>query len=238
MINGRTYGFAKTDAEELVQLIGNGDVEYLEGKVRGGGGGAKFFKLIEDSTSSTSAEFWAVPVTNPAGASPGTPPVEVTPWVAAGAQVDYVAMYERIGGKWYFSQGPCFTVCTTEGTLAVGTAPSGKVDELYSHAVTGTGLVGGNYSTVDFTDLPPGLDHTFEAINGTPTKAGTYYVIVTADAPGSGESTGSTCTITKVLVVTIEEADPEPQFPDPAPYFLGWEEGGTRTFNLVSELGI
>ena len=203
MINGRTYGFAKTDAEELVQLIGNGDVEYTEGKVRGGGGSAKFFKLIEDSTSSTSAEFWAVSVTTPAGASPSTDPVKVTPWVAATAQAGYIAMYERIGGKWYFSQGPCFTVCTTAGTLSVGSPPAGTVGAAYSHSVSGSGLTGGNYSSVDFEDLPPGLTHTAEAISGTPTQAGTFYVIVTATAPGSGDSTGDTCTLTRVLVITI-----------------------------------
>ena len=34
-----TYGFNKTDATELVQLIGGGDREYTEGKVRSSGGG-------------------------------------------------------------------------------------------------------------------------------------------------------------------------------------------------------
>ena len=35
MINPRTYGFSKTDAEELIQIIGNGDVEFPEGGPRG-----------------------------------------------------------------------------------------------------------------------------------------------------------------------------------------------------------
>lgn len=38
MINPRTYGFSKTDAEELVQIIGNGDVEFPEGRLRGRSG--------------------------------------------------------------------------------------------------------------------------------------------------------------------------------------------------------
>lgn len=35
--DNHTYGFSKADAGALVQLIGNGDGEYLEGRVRGGG---------------------------------------------------------------------------------------------------------------------------------------------------------------------------------------------------------
>ena len=34
-----TYGFSKADASDIAQLIGNGDGEYREGGVRGGGGG-------------------------------------------------------------------------------------------------------------------------------------------------------------------------------------------------------
>ena len=33
-----TYGFSKTDAGDLVQLIGGGEGEYREGRVRGTGG--------------------------------------------------------------------------------------------------------------------------------------------------------------------------------------------------------
>jgi hypothetical protein len=40
MINPRTYGFSKTDAEELLQVIGNGDAEYAEMKPRSSGGGS------------------------------------------------------------------------------------------------------------------------------------------------------------------------------------------------------
>jgi len=39
----KTYGFSKPDATELVQLIGNVDREYVEGKVRGGGGSSGSF---------------------------------------------------------------------------------------------------------------------------------------------------------------------------------------------------
>lgn len=34
--DNHTYGFNKADASDLVQLIGNGDREYTEGRVRGG----------------------------------------------------------------------------------------------------------------------------------------------------------------------------------------------------------
>jgi len=45
MINSRTYGFAKTDAEELVQLIGGGDAEYAEMKPKGGGGASRIVQV-------------------------------------------------------------------------------------------------------------------------------------------------------------------------------------------------
>jgi hypothetical protein len=44
MINSRTYGFAKTDAEELVQLIGGGDAEYAEMKPKAASG-VKLFRF-------------------------------------------------------------------------------------------------------------------------------------------------------------------------------------------------
>jgi hypothetical protein len=209
----RLYGFDRDTAMKLRKRSakqstgGTGGRATLLPKVRGGS--SRFFMLIEDSTSSTTAEFWAKQVVDPTGASPSATPEKVTPWVAAGAQAGYIAMYERINGKWYFSQGACFSICTTAGVLTVGTAPAGTVGVAYSHSVSGSGLTAGDFSTVDFEGLPPGLDHTAEAISGTPTEAGTFYVIVTATAPGSGDSTGETCTLTKVLVITIAPEEEE-----------------------------
>jgi len=41
-----TYGFSKSDAAELIQLIGSTDRSYREGLVRGGGGnGARLFRF-------------------------------------------------------------------------------------------------------------------------------------------------------------------------------------------------
>lgn len=45
MADENTYGFSKSDAGELVQLIGSGDGEYPEGRVRSGSGGAKLFRF-------------------------------------------------------------------------------------------------------------------------------------------------------------------------------------------------
>lgn len=42
----KTYGFSKDDASDLVQLIGGNDREYVEGRVRGGGGGASDSKIF------------------------------------------------------------------------------------------------------------------------------------------------------------------------------------------------
>jgi hypothetical protein len=46
MINPRTYGFSKTDAEELLQVIGNGDAEYAEMKPRGKTGSGESSRLF------------------------------------------------------------------------------------------------------------------------------------------------------------------------------------------------
>lgn len=56
MINSRTYGFAKTDAEELVQLIGNGDIEHTEGRTRGGGSLKLFRFTLNASLASGTAD--------------------------------------------------------------------------------------------------------------------------------------------------------------------------------------
>jgi len=37
--DNHTYGFSKSDAEEIVEMIGGGEGEFVEGRVRGGGGG-------------------------------------------------------------------------------------------------------------------------------------------------------------------------------------------------------
>lgn len=43
--DNHTYGFTKNDAGELVQLIGGGDGEYIEGTVRGQGSGGNKARL-------------------------------------------------------------------------------------------------------------------------------------------------------------------------------------------------
>lgn len=48
-----TYGFSKPDASELVQLIGNVDREYLEGRVRGGEGSTRLFRFTLNASLAT-----------------------------------------------------------------------------------------------------------------------------------------------------------------------------------------
>jgi len=209
--SGKTFGQLEREVAELRRLV----KELIQPKSRArvvnvGGDTARFFKLIEDAAPSGLTPVYALQVANPSGGSPATTPEHVVPWLSgdAGAKADYIAMYEKISGAWYFSQGDCPAACPTDGTLSVGSPPTGTVGVAYTHSVSGTGLTGGGYSSVDFAGLPPGLTHDEEDISGTPTEAGTFYVVVTATAVNS-EDAEATCTITKVLRIVIEEAEEE-----------------------------
>jgi hypothetical protein len=207
MINPRTYGFSKTDAEELLQVIGNGDAEYAEMKPKGGGSRGRWYKLIEDTHPTNGLiQKYAVRVDSPAGENPETIPQLVVPWVLAPALAGHIGWYMADKGKWYFIQGDCPAECPNDGVLTVGTAPIGTAGVAYSHAITGSGLTGGGYSSVGFDGLPPGLTNDEEDISGTPTEAGTFYVVVSATAPNSADAESS-CTLTRVLRIVIQEAE-------------------------------
>jgi hypothetical protein len=206
----QVFGFNAADADELIQLIGSKDETHVEGRVRGGGGSAgRFYKLIEDSHPTNGLiQKYAVRVGSPAGESPETTPILVVPWLLAPVLAGHIGWYMQHDGKWYFIQGDCPAECPNDGVLTVGTAPNGTVGEAYSHAVSGSGLTDGDLSSVGFEGLPPGLTGTDGAISGTPTEAGTFYVVVSATAPNS-EDEEETCTLTRVLVIVIEETEEE-----------------------------
>lgn len=159
---------------------------------RGGGGGTKYFKLREDATGN--GAFWAQKSDRNGSDLGGH--VQVYNWedLITGAQAGYLAQYSRVSGTWDFTQGPCITLCATDGTLTAGSPPAGTVDSPYTHTVTGTNLDTG----ITVTGLPPGLSATGGAISGTPTTAGTYYLTATA--------TADSCTLTRVFVIVIAEA--------------------------------
>jgi hypothetical protein len=209
--SGKTFGQLEREVAELKRLV----KELIQPKSRarvvnvGSGASGRFYKLIEDSHPTNGLiQKYAVRVGSPAGEAPETTPSLVVPWLLAPVLAGHIGWYMQYDSKWYFIQGDCPTECPNDGVLTVGSPPTGTVDEAYSHAVSGSGLTGGDYSSVDFTGLPPGLTHDEEEISGTPTEAGTFYVVVTATAPNSDDE-DLTCTLTRVLRIVIEEAEEE-----------------------------
>lgn len=166
-------------------------------------GRVRYFKLLEDMEGTTSAY---AQNSDKTGASLGGH-VLVHQWAGLleGAKAGYFGQFVLIDGTWDFQQGPCIGVCETvdPAYITVGNPPDGVVDEAYAgHTVSGTGL---SYP-IEITGLPPGLTETGGAISGTPTTAGTYYAVATGSAPAVG---GGTCAFTKIVVITITEAEEE-----------------------------
>lgn len=175
--------------------------------IRGGSGASDdYFKLLEDVTAD---EVWAER-SNKNGDSLGSP-FKLQNWqgIINGAQAGYTGQYSPIDGTMDFQQGNCITPCESAAALTVGTAPGGTVDEVYSgHTISSSGLDGGSLSV---SGLPPGITADASGtLSGTPTEAGTFHLVysATADKTGPGSPTpGSKCTLTRVLVVVIEEAE-------------------------------
>jgi len=207
----KTVGQLEREVIELRRLV----KELIQPKnkakvVNVGGSVGRWYKLIEDSHPTNGLlPRYAVRVKSPAGDDPESTPSLVVPWLLAPVKAGHVAWYVLDAGKWYFNQGDCPEECTSDGTLDVDSPATGTVGEAFTHSVSGTGLTGGGYTSVEFDGLPDGITADDEDLSGTPTTAGTYYVIVTATSPGTGDSEGDTCTLTRVLVITIEEAEEE-----------------------------
>ena len=84
-------------------------------------------------------------------------------------------------------------------TPSSGDATDGTVDTPY----TFSGITTANLSgAATAANLPPGLTLSGTTISGTPTTAGTYYVVLT------GPKTGG-CDVKRILKITINEPPPE-----------------------------
>lgn len=167
----------------------------------GGGGADRHFVTLEDFPSNGPCYAkWTTRL--------GTDAIEVLQIYAfdnilAGAQPPYRCICTLIDGEWCVIHGGCITTCASSGVLSVGTAPDGTEGVAYAgHSVSGSNL---NANSFTATGLPAGLSmSTAGAISGTPTTAGTYYVVVQATSPKTGG--GGDCTLSKVLPIVIKEA--------------------------------
>jgi hypothetical protein len=209
--SGKTFGQLEREVAELRRLV----KELIQPKSRArvvnvGVGNLKFFKLREDAIGGAKTTVWAED-SNSTGSSLGGY-TQVVSWnsLLADAQAGYWGLFGLVSGEWVFVQSDCITACGHDGTITVGTPPEGTVDAEYAgHTVTSSGTTG-----LAITGLPPGLTASGGVISGTPTEAGTFYAVATAE---DGD-----CTITRIVLIVInpaeEEGGPEPDpEPDPGP---------------------
>lgn len=175
-------------------------VKYIPCIIEGQPGTApKFFTLMEDVTSPDGA-FYARP-TNRLDDAPGDPQL-VYNWdgILNGAVAGYHGLYLFVNGEWVIDGGACVPdPCAHTGVLTVGSPPDGTVDVEYAgHTLTTITDV----TSLSADGLPDGLTMNGSGeISGTPTEAGTFYVVVT------GVSGDDDCDVTRVMVLTVNEAE-------------------------------
>ena len=109
--DNHTYGFSKGDAEELVEMIGGGEGEYVEGRVRGGGG-LKIFGFTLTNAGFVTTKTATADIFPLASAAFGTALEEdaniydPAGW-AIGATTGQTGLCVKQGGKYYAIQAGC-----------------------------------------------------------------------------------------------------------------------------------
>lgn len=160
-----------------------------------------YYILLEDVPGD--GTFWAE-LSDKNGASlGGRHEVEAWGGLLTGATAGYHAQYAFIDGTFDFQQGPCIVPCDTSGTLTVGSPPDAQESVAYGgHSVGSSGI---NAGSISATGLPSSLVMDSSGnVTGTPDTgtAGTYYVTVTASAPGT---VSGNCTLTRIMPITVIE---------------------------------
>jgi hypothetical protein len=139
-------------------------------------------------------------------------------------------------------QGPACDIGAVEAAqppivIAPKSLPDGEVGKHYSITLTATGGLGAPYEfslAPDSGPLPPGLSiSTAGAISGTPTKAGTYPIIVNVDDPARKHYT---------IVIKAPATPPSSSSPSPSPTKSTAPQGGTLpntggNVNLLATVG-
>lgn len=173
---------------------------------RGRGGGILFYKAAEDLYSGRDW-FYVNACTRAGVVASGATFVKMYTWGSALANMraGYQMMGAFINGELCPIPTECIpATCATSGASITldpssGDATEGTVDVSY----TFTGIItAGLTSAATAANLPPGLTLSGTTISGTPTTAGTYYVVLT------GPKTGG-CDVKRIVKITIVEPPPE-----------------------------
>jgi len=167
------------------------------------GEASRFFVTLEDFVGN--GPVYADWVTRTIDTSRGVNQIYSYDNIVSGAPAGYKCICTRIDNQWVVTFGPCVVSCSSNGSISAGTIGSGEVGSSYSGTPGSSNITG---STWSHSNLPPGLlaSGVDGSLSGTPTTAGTYYTVFSAESPGTGPDSGSDCTITKVIPITINEA--------------------------------
>lgn len=117
------------------------------------------------------------------------------------ARVGLVVLANRIDGLWEAAQvGDCISTTCKDSTATVSgnEPPIGTVGEAYNFAIAVSNLS----SAISASNLPPGILLDGNDLDGEPTTAGTWYVVIT----GPKTHSGATCNVTRMLKVVVNEA--------------------------------
>lgn len=183
----------------------------------GGKGGGGAFVLAEDCTGPGFVYAWPATFNAESGATtitPGSKPFklghqESTLFTPKPAKAGYKGQWKSIDGQRVFDFGPCIDGCQTSSSISPGSPPDGEVGTAYTHTVSVSGL---NEDGVSSPNLPPGLtiNSSTGEITGTPTTAGTYFVVFTADS-----NDDPACPLTRMTKITIAPEGDTGLEPDP-----------------------
>lgn len=168
-------------------------------KPMGGSGSSRFFVTLEDFVGD--GPCWAKWVSRTNNTSRGEFEIYSYDSILDGAPAGYKCICEVIDGEWVLHFGPCFDPCSSSGSIG-GSPSDASVGDPYSFTPSSSNINAGSWSA---SGLPAGLsiNATTGEISGTPTTGGLYRVPVSGESAGTGDDTGSTCTVTVVFEISV-----------------------------------
>lgn len=196
-VAGQGYECVGYDSGESWDISASQFTIFVKGA--GGAGGSRFFVTLEDFPGD--GPCWAKWVTRTNNTSRGEFQIHSYDSIVDGALAGYKCICEVIEGEWVIHFGPCIETCASGGSIG-GTPVVATVGSPYSFTPSGTSIDASSWSA---SNLPPGLSIAASdgEISGTPTEAGSWVVPVSGESAGTGDDTGSTCTVTRAFVFTV-----------------------------------